>query len=235
MTILSAAQSAGIRLQGQKPGSLFSPNGLNVGFANELADLATEIAVDIMKAHDWRALTKLWTITGDGTNTGFDLPSDYDRMLLKEGVHSATWTQWRFEPARDLDQWLDIQTYAGTGFPGWWIILGGQFQISQGNGVPLASGTSARLYYVSRNVVNGNSPQFSADGDTFFLGDRLITLGLIWRWRAQKRQEYGEDLKNYEIALAQEIARDKGSRIIAVGPARMRVDARASYPGPLGS
>jgi hypothetical protein len=235
MTILSAAQSAGIRLQGQKPGSLFSPSGLNVGFANELADLATEIGVDIMKAHDWRALTNLCTITGDGTNIGFNLPTDYDRMILKEGVHSATWTQWRFEPALDLDQWLDIQTYAGTGFPGWWIILGGQFQISQGNGVPLAAGTSARFYYVSKNIVNSNSAKFAADGDEFFLGDRLITLGLIWRWRAQKRQEYGEDLKNYEIALAQEIARDKGSRVLTTGRARMRGNIGMSYPGQLGS
>ena len=66
------------------------------------------------------------------------------------------------------------------------------------------------------------------------LPERLLTLGLIWRWRAQKRQEYAEDLRNYEIALSEEIGRDKGSQIIAVGAARWPGRVGTSYPGPLG-
>lgn len=234
MSVLSAAQSAAIRLLGEKPNSLFSPVSGNIKFANELADLATDVAVDIMKAHDWRALTKLCTLTGDGTNLGFSLPSDYDRMPVKSAVHSATWEKWRYERAQDLDQWRDILTFSGTGVPGWWIILGGQMQISQGNGVPLPTGEKALFYYISNYIV-ANKSAFTLDTDAFVLDERLLTLGLIWRWRAQKRQEYGEDMKNYEIALAQQIGHDKGSRIIAVGPARNRYNVTTAYPGALGS
>lgn len=233
MSVLSAAQSAGIRLIGSKPVSLFSPTGANLQFANELAELATETAVDIAKQHDWRTLTKLATITGDGAALAFDLPEDYDRMPVKAAVHSATWEQWRYEPARDLDQWQDILTFAGSGLPGWWIILGGQFQITQGNSVPLGVGTQAKFYYISNQIVAGKTA-FTADADEFVLSERLLTLGLIWRWRAQKRQEYGEDMKNYELALEKEIAHDKGSRILATGPLRVRGDFREAYPGALG-
>lgn len=233
MSVLSAAQSAGIRLIGEKPASLFSPVGSNVKFSNELADLATDIAIDIAKQHDWRVLTKLATITGDGTSLAFDLPTDYDRMPIKAAVHSGSWEQWRFEPARDLDQWLDILTFAGAGLPGWWIILGGQIQLTTGNSGAIGTGTTAKYYYIS-NQIAASKASFSDDGDTFVLSERLLTLGLIWRWRQQKRQEYGEDMKNYELALEKEIARDKGAQLLTSGVGRLRGDVRTSYPGALG-
>ncbi|MBR0913124.1 phage adaptor protein [Bradyrhizobium japonicum] len=233
MSVLSAAQSAGIRLIGEKPISLFAPTGANVRFANELADLATETATDIAKQHDWRALTKLNTITGDGSSLAFDLPSDYDRMPLKAEVYSATWNQWRYNGAKDLDQWNDILNFFGTGIPGWWIILGGQFQITQGAGVALPVGTNARFYYISNQIAEGKKA-FTADTDAFVLDERLLMLGLIWRWRAQKRQEYGEDMKNYELALEKEIARDKGSRLLVTGPQRFPANVSNPYPGALG-
>jgi len=233
MSVLTAAQSAGMRLIGDKPTSLFSPVGSNTKFANELADLATDVAIDVAKQHDWRSLTKLATITGDGTSLSFDLPDDYDRMPIKAAVHSGSFAQWRFEPARDLDQWLDILTFAGSGLPGWWIILGGQIQLTTGNSVALGFGTVAKYYYISNQIASGKSA-FSADSDAFVLNERLLTLGLIWRWRQQKRQEYGEDMKNYELALEKEIARDKGAQLLTSGVGRLNADVRTAYPGALG-
>lgn len=231
MTVLSAAQSAGIRLIGKKPVNLFSSSE---PFSLELSDLATETATAIAKAHDWQALMKLCTLTGDGSKVAFDLPPDYDRMPKKVAVHSGSWDRWRYEPVRDLDQWQDLKTFGGTGLPGWWIMLGGQMQISTGNGLGIADGETAQFYYLSNSVTDTGKPAFSADAEKFVLPERLLTLGLIWRWRAQKRQEYAEDLRNYEIALSEEIGRDKGSQIIAVGAARWPGRVGTSYPGPLG-
>lgn len=52
---------------------------------------------------------------------------------------------------------------------------------------------------------------FTADDNEFLLDDRLLTLGLIWRWKAQKGLDYSEDLQTYEIALAQAQVRDRGN------------------------
>lgn len=226
MSVLSAVQSAAIRLSQGKPNSLFSTT---VTFNLEMADLANETAVAIAKEHDWQALTKLCTLTGDGSKIAFDLPSDYDRMPIKQAVHSATWEQWRYERARDLDEWQDLQTFIGAGVPGWWIILSDQMNIYPA----VATGDQAKFYYIS-NQISGTKAAFTADTDNFILSERLLTLGLIWRWRSQKRAEYAEDMRNYEIALAQEIGRDKGARIIASGAPRYRGDIRYSYPGRLG-
>src|SRR5690606_30831945 len=112
-------QSASIRLVGKKPAAFFSSQNT---FEMEMSDLVNEVARDIMKSHDWRALTKLNTYNGDGVTEAFNLPTDYDRMPIKAEVHSGTWENWRFQPVRDLDEWIDFQTFDLVS-PGVWIIL----------------------------------------------------------------------------------------------------------------
>ena len=96
-----------------------------------------------------------------------------------------------------------------------------------------SSAETARFYYLSRNCItngSGDVAVFGTDGDTFKLSERLLTLGIIWRWRAQKRLDYAEDLQNYQTALNEEIAKDKGARTIYMGRARLPGDAETAYP-----
>ena len=46
------------------------------------------------------------------------------------------------------------------------------------------------------------------------LPERLLTLSLVWRYKELTGLEYGEDQQNYEIALAQEQTRDRGSYVL---------------------
>lgn len=232
MTLLTAAQSAAIRLIGRKPTTFFSSTA---PFELEITDLANEVARDVMKANDWRSITKLKQMTGDGTTVGFDLPSDYDRMLVKGEVHSASCTTWSFQPAPDLDFWRNLLNGLGSANPGFWIILEGQMQFQP----VVASGETAQFYYISKNVVRDENSvlkqTFTTDSDSFVFDERLLTLGLIWRWRAQKRLEYAEDMANYEKALAEIIGRDKGSRVISVGQPTWPGSVGMAYPFSLGS
>ncbi len=223
MTVLSAARSAAIRLSQVQPDSLFSSTQ---PFDVEMADLATETAISIAKEHDWQALTKLATLTGDGVDTSFMLPTDYDRMPQKANVHSISFSTASFRRALDLDEWLNLNDFQSNGSPGNWIILAGEMQIFPAMPV----GETARFYYISKNIV-ANQTAFLADDNEFVLPERLLTLGLIWRWRAMKRTEYAEDLRNYEIALSQEIKNDKGAQMITVGRQRMPAGISVAYPG----
>lgn len=263
MSVLSAAQSAGIRLLGRKPASLFNPADV---FGLELGELATEAAVDIAEYHDWQKLKTLQTHVGDGSSVAYDLPADYARMLKKGDVHSSSWKTAPFRPARDEDEWIYLQDVAVSGMPGAWIILGGQMQIFP----PMPVGETARYYYISSSIVaedagaptgisssalvddrgnvlvDGNAntltgfetflnkAAFTDDNDVFVLSERLLTLSLIWRWRSQKRMEYSEDLTNYETALEKEAATDKGARIQTVGRQRIASGAAFAFPGVLG-
>jgi hypothetical protein len=227
MTVLSAAQEAAIELSQTEPSSLFSTTDR---FAKELRVQANKSAVAILKMYDWQALTKRAIVTGDGSATAFDLPDDYDRMVLKTNLASSA-SNIDLVRARDLDQWDYFQNHMSTTVPGYWMIMGGQIQILPAP----ATGVTHSYYYISKNVVGGNKSAFSTDADTFVLPERLLTLSVIWRWRASKRLEYAEDMQNFEIALGEEIGSDKGSRILIAGVQRVPYNVRTAYPGNLGS
>lgn len=198
-------------------------------FAQELYSFSTEAATDIAKGHDWRLLTTLATLTGDGATTDFSLPSDYDRMPVKANVFRSSTTR-PMTPINDLDDWQYNRLQSFNNPNGEWIILGGLILV-----YPAMSNTdTAKFYYQSNLIIDpasgSNKTAFTIDTDVFRLPERLLKLSLIWRWKQSKGYDYAEDMQTYGVALAQEITRDKGSRMIGVGRARMP-DVDLAYPG----
>lgn len=232
MTILSAAQSAAIRIFGRKPTTFFSSTDT---FEQEIVDLSTEVAKSIADNHDWQALTKTYTITGDGVATSFPLPSDYDRMLLDGSIYDATNWAWGYQRIVRPDEFLYLQVRNFSIItPGYWTMLDNQFQF-----LPAPSDQAqAKFLYITKNIVrdeNGNlKDSFTADSDTFVLDERLITLGLIWRWREQQKMDYGSDQANFDKLFSDLSGRDGGSMPIRT-PSRMSgFRGRIAYPYPLG-
>lgn len=228
MTVLTACQQAAVKLNQTQPTSVFSTTD---AFAAELALAANETAEAVLKGYEWQALKTLATFTGDGVTLAFDMPSDYGRMLKKGKVHSLAWQNAAFVHAVDEDDWLYTKDIGIVGTPGKWIILGGQFQVFPAMPV----GETARFYYVSKLVCGPvgtrTKAAFTDDTDTLFVDERLLRLGIIWRWRSNKRMEYSEDMSNFEIAMAEEYGPDKGSKILTVGRQRIPGGHDIAYPG----
>ena len=224
MSVLSACQAAGLRIKGEQPGSLFSGP---TKFAGELANLANETVADLLERHDWRRLAKTHTITGDGTETAFGLPADYDRMPLNAKLYASS-SQTPLTPIEDSDQLVQFAIDPVVADPGVWGIFGGALHIlpALGNGA-----TVKFAYQCNLAIADGTKSMFSADADGFDLDPRLLTLGVIWRWRAQKRLEYAEDLASFEHAVAARAGRDKGARVLKVGTPRYGSDVNVAYPG----
>lgn len=217
MTVLSAANSAAVRVVGTELAALFSSTDQ---VALEFRDLIQDVAQDIAKSAEWRDLTKIATLTGSAT---YPKPADYDRMCKGQGIQDQANWFWGYQQFQDVSEYIAAQNGAlPITWPGGWIILGGEFRF-----FPTPSGT-ATFPYISKNIVRDQAgvakPAFTDDTDTFILSERLLTLGLIWRYRAQKGIDYSEDMQTYEIALAQEQDRDKGARIL-------RPDHRWRVPG----
>jgi hypothetical protein len=232
MTALSACQSAISRLVAVKPDSVFASTD---EICVEIASLANEAATDIMKANDWQALTKLKIITGDGVTADWPLPDDYDRMVNGQEVHSGTWTFMRYMNAGTLDYWQDLKALLPACPPGYWIILQNKISFLP----TVSTGNDARFYYVSNKFAasagGAGKAAFDRDDDTFVLQDRLLTLALIWRWKSMKGNDYQEDMRNYDIALSQAMARDKGSRVIRSNGGWARgLNTRLGWPWELG-
>lgn len=234
MTILQVVQKVALRVIGRKPNSAFSPTA-DRQTVDEIVDLANDVAIDMARSYDWRKLTEISTITGNGTNDVFPLPSDYDRMVNASTVDEpGTWF-WGYTPINTVNDWMSFKSSgAFPGSPGAWIILGDGFHFSP---TP-ALNQKAWFPYISKNVVTGtggaDKDQFTSDTDTFKLDERTLVLGTIWRWKEQKGLEYAEDMQSYELSLSQEQAKDKGARTYAVGRT-VFPGVRAAYPYPLGS
>ena len=230
MTLKTAVDSAAIRVVGHSTSAVFASQEQ---IAVEMADLANEVATEIAESYDWRDITKIASFNGDSVKTFFPKPDDYDRMTVDNGIRDQKNWFWGYFPFSDINQYLMMKE---NGFsllsPGGWIILNGGF-----NFVPAPNGT-AQFPYISKNIVRANDgsskPAFTRDDDSFVLSERLLTLGLVWKWRAQKGLEYAEALQAYSDALSQLQTRDKGQRSIRHGMSNNFPTGRIAWPWPLG-
>jgi hypothetical protein len=219
VAILPAMQSAAVRLLGQKPGSFF---GSSNTFEMEIADLVNEVAIDIANYQDWQGLTKFATIVSNGTTTAFDLPDDYDHMVKTAKMNEVTSWFWGYSRVLDIS---DFATLRASGFgpvPGAWALYGNQIQFAP------APTQNATYPYISNAYAidagtQARKPAFDKDTDTFVLPERLLTLGLIYKWRENKGLATSDGDAYYE-ALNNAGADDKGARVY-------RSNSRRSLPG----
>lgn len=219
MTVLTALQSAALRLMGQKPSAFFGAAGQ---LELELTDLANEVAADIAKYQDWQALTKIGTVTGDGTTTSFNLPADYDRMLVNTNVADLTSWFWGYCTFADLNAFLYAEARDFNAAPGGWVIYGNQLRFAP---APTATATFPYISaYWAIDTSTAPKAAFTADTDAFALPERLLTLGLIWRWRENKKLDASGDQEAFIKALDEYAAKDRGSRVY-------RKNARRGIPG----
>lgn len=228
MTVLTAIQKAVLRCTGTNINDAFSSGDI---VALEMADLSNEVAQDILSTYDWRALTRIATLTGD--TTVFPVPADYDRMVKGSAVADPINWFWSYTPFSSVTEWRRL---VDGGYqmivPGGWIIIDGAF-----NFYP-APYDGATFPYISKGYARSSDGEikneFDQDTDTFALPERLLTLGLIWRWKAQKGLAYAEDLETYEIALAREQVKDKGYRPLFETRPHRGGNFSTPYPWPLG-
>jgi hypothetical protein len=214
------------------PTSVFSGITFN-RTAQEMLALANEMAQRI--AYDTREWTKLKltaSYAGDGVTTAFALPADYKRMLLTTNLWMSTSAlqPMRFVP--DTDEWLQRRALNRIDAWGEWTMLGGQINIWPAMGL----GVTASHAYLHKNCValssGGFGDRFLNDNDSFALDERLLKLGMIWQWKAQKGSAYQEDLGTYSDALGYLEAADRPAPII-IGRKPLSTMARYSYPYPV--
>jgi hypothetical protein len=233
MTLLSVVRDVCATTGVSAPQSVFSGITANRTM-QEMLSLANEMAQRIAyDFRDWSKFKKTATLTGDGTTAGFTLPGDYKRMLLTANVWRSTSSMQPMLFVPDTDEWLNRRQYGWYSPWGEWTMMGGEILISP----VMGSDTTAYFAYLHGNCVNqasgGVGDSFNADGDSFALDERLLKLGLIWQWKANKGGAYAEDLSTYGDALNSIAGRDVPAPIL-VGRRVASPAVQASYPYPLG-
>lgn len=231
MAILAAMQSAALRLMGQRPTVFF---GSQNKFEMEIADLVNEVATDIMKSNDWQKLTKVLTLIGDGTSSTFALPLEYDRMLVVSDLQdSANWL-WGYTHVVDLNEFLALEGRDFQLTPGAWTLYGGEIHVTP---TPADQATAIFPYISNRYAVSSGGvakATFDNDADIFQLPERLLTLGLVWRWRENKKLDFTGDQEAFTKALEEYAAKDKGSRVYRRRSMRTIPGTHLAWPWALG-
>lgn len=234
MTVLSVIKDVCATVGVQIPTSVFSSLAGNRTMQEMLAlanEMAQRTAYDM---REWSKLKKTNVFTGDGITTAFDLPANYKRMLLSANVWRSTSAlqSMRFIP--DTDEWMRRRAQAQVSSWGEWTMLGGQMLIEP----VLASTVTASFAYMDKNCVvlagGGNGNVFMEDDDSFVLDERLLKLGMIWQWRAQKGAPYAEDMGTWVDAVGTAQGTDTPAPIILGGqPISSWSNTGTAYPWPV--
>lgn len=186
----------------------------------QLFALLQEEGDELSRRHDWRALIVLGQIVGDGTSERFDLPIDFDRLA----TGAALWRdQTLIEPLMgplSSAQWVAYTNSISAGVQKAYRLIGGQIDVYPA----LAAGEVVRLEYFSSHwVISADSLTrrltIAQDSDYTAMPERLLKLGLRWRWRLQKGLPFDMQKKAYEDALDMAAFADRAPRPIAMGHA----------------
>jgi len=200
-----------------------------LSLANEMAQ---RIAYDV---REWTALKSTTVFTGPGVVdppspaepivSKFAMPANFKRLLLSSQIYPS-WsprTPLRFIP--DTNEWLMRRLSGETNSWGEWTLIGGDMHIHPA----LPPSQSVTFAYLSKNCIRlaagGSGNEFMADDDEFHIDERLLKLGMIWQWKANKGSPYAEDMGTYSDALVMVGGADSPAPILIDGGARSVGDA----------
>lgn len=219
MTLLTAVQGAQRLLSLPVTSSLIA-DGQET--QNLLFQLANEEAADLLDRDEltFPALRRTQSFTaslaslqasGKSSNFRRAIPGTFwnatDDRQIGGPLNEQEWALANGEPVTSM-----IQQYAMFRYDGLHVFP-----------VPTVADTITYDYIINTPVlaVDGATYKtaFSVDTDSYLLGDRLLRLGVTWRYKQAKGRDYAEDMRNYELALAAAARADRGApRTLSIAP-----------------
>jgi hypothetical protein len=247
MSLLTVVQEVCEVVGVERPTTVFS------GLANnrtmqEMVALANEMSQRIADdTREWALMKEIGVFAGPGAE--FDPPGNFKRLLLTTQMWRSTQVMYPMLYVSDSNEWLWRRLRNWADSRGEWTNYGGKIRVWPA----LGSDQTVTFFYLSRNCVTlasgGVSDSYQADGDKFRLDERLLKLGMIWQWKANKGSPYAEDMGSWSDAMALAFGNDKPSPTIIStsnqtsnlsgplsGPAGFSValEGPAGPPGPTG-
>lgn len=196
MTILSVIQSMSGRTGIPVPPTVFGSTDPRVG---QLAYLAAEIVEDLLSRYDWQVVIKqgeFSTLAQEDQGTLLTICGVQPIRILNDTLMNRTMRLPVYGPINDR-LWQQYKALPNIGPFYKYRIRGNRMLF---NPVPPA-GQDIAFEFITPNAViaedGTEKAEFTADSDTFALDERLLKLGLRWKWKAEKGQDYAEELSAY--------------------------------------
>lgn len=214
MTLLNIVQRAARRSRIPVPSSVVGNSDLNVALMLELANAEGE---ELRSRYNWQAITKEATHTtlatdDQGALTDIAADIDLDRQLIDGTIYNRS-DQVRVPGGVSPQRWQLLESSSISGPFGEYRIRGNNLFLK-----PTTAGETVAFEYASVNwcesATGTDQSEWLADDDVGLLSERLMRLGVIWRFKSDRGLDYGEDFRTYELAVQLATANDGGNEVI---------------------
>lgn len=217
MSLLTLLGNAADRIGIARPSSVVSSTDQQV---LRLLGYAQEEGKALARTHAWKVLTQEASFAGTATSVQTSagstvIPADFDRFL-DETFYNRTRKRPVYGPISAQD-WQFSQGVVST-------VLVEAFRLRGSSMLMTPSPTSGddyRFEYISskwvQQVAGTATAVWTADADVGILSEELMTLGVVWRFKAGQGLDYSEEFRNYQLQVAQAVTQDGGKRTLNSG------------------
>jgi len=233
MTLLTIVQNACDEIGLPQPSAVVGINNPQTRQLLALSNRDGRILRDQPGDDGWMLLQILHTFTTVDTQETYALPSDYRGM-----ISDSFWDRADFDRVRGQltpQEWQEIKSgLLGSG------VVNRRFRIRRDESatppdskiyidpIPAATGETEVFEYRSGHwTVDSTgvttSDKWNADDDIALLDEDLLTMGLIWRYRAKKGFDVALEIKDWEDQISRTIANDKSATKLSLTHVRLPV------------
>lgn len=214
MTALSIIANATARLGLNVPSVVFASTDQQV---IQLRTLMNQEGLEVSSRHNWVVLQTQWEFSTVATAIQVSaIASDFDHI-----INDSMWDRTSDRPVYgplNAQEWQ--REKAGPTFTS--VYYAFRFRGTDLMMTPTpASGLSVFYEYVStlwaENASGSGLTVMTADTDVSRMPEEMITLGVIWRFKAAKGLDYSQDYKTYSDFVEESVARDGGAPMLNLG------------------
>ena len=213
MSLLTVVQRASVQVGIDKPTAAL---GSGNSTYEQMAELANVEGEELARAADWRALNRQLTVTGDGTTTLWGLPSDFERFIIPDPLWEEDRPMFPLEGPYTPSQMLAIQA-ANINPPYYvWRLVEEELEIYPA--LPSAKVINGEYFttkWATDSTDTNDLLYYTNDSDIALIDERIITLGVVWRWKRAKGMDYVEEFRTYEMEKAKRIGADGGKSVVS--------------------
>ena len=217
MSLLSVVQSACRRLAIPVPTAVVSSQDSQV---LQLWELANQEVTELSERYDWSILvrqTSFTTVAAEDQPSS--VPAGFGHYVI-DSMWNRTTKRKCFGPLTSAD-WQQVLSYPI------YTSINPVFRIVQPGGTIaglvklIPTPTAGDLVYYEYALaypvaaLAGTAPTktaYDADTDFCVIDEKLVLKGLVWRFKAAKGFEYGQDFVSYEADIARAQAQDGGGK-----------------------
>lgn len=188
----------------------------------ELLDFLDDTIKELHKRVEWEEPIGADVIIEGNGGESYSLPADFYRIMRDElAVYERTTTRRRGLPITSSGKWTALKSVGTAGAYRYFRVTGYPGNYNMLFFRPLGVNDRITLAYITdrwiASVAGALMNRWLADTDILLMDDRLVQLGVRWRWLQQKGLPHDDYLSEYEAYLLRERNDNRNIRTLVIG------------------